>query len=83
MASNTSVLIVEDEPAIVELVSYSLRETGWKPLWRRLTAMSSAIADSSSTISTRGSFFMDSPYYRMADSIACIEVWRTSVPLTM
>jgi two-component system phosphate regulon response regulator PhoB len=30
MASNTSVLIVEDEPAIVELVSYSLRETGWE-----------------------------------------------------
>jgi two-component system phosphate regulon response regulator PhoB len=29
MAANTSVLIVEDEPAIVELVSYSLRETGW------------------------------------------------------
>jgi two-component system phosphate regulon response regulator PhoB len=26
---NTNVLIVEDEPAIVELVSYSLRETGW------------------------------------------------------
>jgi two-component system phosphate regulon response regulator PhoB len=30
MASNTSILIVEDEPAIVELVSYSLRETGWE-----------------------------------------------------
>ena len=30
MASATSVLIVEDEPAIVELVSYSLRETGWE-----------------------------------------------------
>jgi two-component system phosphate regulon response regulator PhoB len=30
MASTTSVLIVEDEPAIVELVSYSLRETGWE-----------------------------------------------------
>jgi two-component system phosphate regulon response regulator PhoB len=30
MASGTSVLIVEDEPAIVELVSYSLRETGWE-----------------------------------------------------
>jgi len=30
MAANTSVLIVEDEPAIVELVSYSLRETGWE-----------------------------------------------------
>ena len=30
MASNTRVLIVEDEPAIVELVSYSLRETGWE-----------------------------------------------------
>ena len=29
MASTTNVLIVEDEPAIVELVSYSLRETGW------------------------------------------------------
>jgi two-component system phosphate regulon response regulator PhoB len=26
---NTSVLLVEDEPAIVELVSYSLREAGW------------------------------------------------------
>ena len=26
---NTSVLVVEDEPAIVELVSYSLREAGW------------------------------------------------------
>jgi two-component system phosphate regulon response regulator PhoB len=25
----TSVLVVEDEPAIVELVSYSLREAGW------------------------------------------------------
>jgi two-component system phosphate regulon response regulator PhoB len=30
MAVNTRVLIVEDEPAIVELVSYSLRETGWE-----------------------------------------------------
>jgi two-component system phosphate regulon response regulator PhoB len=30
MASSASVLIVEDEPAIVELVSYSLRETGWE-----------------------------------------------------
>jgi two-component system phosphate regulon response regulator PhoB len=30
MAANTRVLIVEDEPAIVELVSYSLRETGWE-----------------------------------------------------
>src|SRR3954462_242018 len=30
MASTTSVLIVEDEPAIIELVSYSLRETGWE-----------------------------------------------------
>ena len=29
-ADNTTVLIVEDEPAIVELVSYSLRETGWE-----------------------------------------------------
>ena len=27
--SNTTVLVVEDEPAIVELVSYSLREAGW------------------------------------------------------
>ena len=27
--STTSVLLVEDEPAIVELVSYSLREAGW------------------------------------------------------
>ena len=26
---NTRVLVVEDEPAIVELVSYSLREAGW------------------------------------------------------
>ncbi|MFC5511287.1 response regulator [Massilia jejuensis] len=26
---NTNVLLVEDEPAIVELVSYSLREAGW------------------------------------------------------
>ena len=25
----TTVLVVEDEPAIVELVSYSLREAGW------------------------------------------------------
>ena len=30
MPSGTSILIVEDEPAIVELVSYSLRETGWE-----------------------------------------------------
>jgi two-component system phosphate regulon response regulator PhoB len=30
MASTTNILIVEDEPAIVELVSYSLRETGWE-----------------------------------------------------
>jgi two-component system phosphate regulon response regulator PhoB len=29
MADNTSVLLVEDEPAIVELVKYSLREAGW------------------------------------------------------
>ena len=29
MADNTNVLVVEDEPAIVELVSYSLREAGW------------------------------------------------------
>ena len=29
MANNTSVLVVEDEPAIVELVKYSLREAGW------------------------------------------------------
>jgi two-component system phosphate regulon response regulator PhoB len=29
MAEATRVLIVEDEPAIVELVTYSLRETGW------------------------------------------------------
>jgi len=26
---NTTVLIVEDEPAIIELVTFSLRETGW------------------------------------------------------
>lgn len=29
MADATSVLVVEDEPAIVELVTYSLREAGW------------------------------------------------------
>jgi two-component system phosphate regulon response regulator PhoB len=30
MASDkTTVLIVEDEPAIVELVTFSLREAGW------------------------------------------------------
>jgi two-component system phosphate regulon response regulator PhoB len=29
MAGTTRVLIVEDEPAIVELVTYSLREAGW------------------------------------------------------
>jgi len=29
-AMETTVLVVEDEPAIVELVSYSLREAGWK-----------------------------------------------------
>jgi two-component system, OmpR family, phosphate regulon response regulator PhoB len=29
MADNTRVLIVEDEPAIVELLKYSLREAGW------------------------------------------------------
>ena len=29
MAENTTILIVEDEPAIVELVKYSLREAGW------------------------------------------------------
>jgi two-component system phosphate regulon response regulator PhoB len=29
MSKNTSVLVVEDEPAIVELVKYSLREAGW------------------------------------------------------
>jgi two-component system phosphate regulon response regulator PhoB len=29
MAESTRVLIVEDEPAIVELVTYSLREAGW------------------------------------------------------
>jgi two-component system phosphate regulon response regulator PhoB len=29
MADTTSVLVVEDEPAIVELVTYSLREAGW------------------------------------------------------
>ncbi|MFC0252470.1 response regulator [Massilia consociata] len=29
MADNTSILVVEDEPAIVELVKYSLREAGW------------------------------------------------------
>jgi len=30
MADVTSVLVVEDEPAIVELVTYSLREAGWE-----------------------------------------------------
>ncbi|GAB3465512.1 phosphate regulon transcriptional regulator PhoB [Massilia terrae] len=30
MANPTRVLIVEDEPAIVELVKYSLREAGWE-----------------------------------------------------
>jgi two-component system phosphate regulon response regulator PhoB len=30
MAEPTKVLIVEDEPAIVELVTYSLREAGWE-----------------------------------------------------
>jgi two-component system phosphate regulon response regulator PhoB len=30
MSKNTSVLVVEDEPAIVELVKYSLREAGWE-----------------------------------------------------
>jgi two-component system phosphate regulon response regulator PhoB len=29
MANNTTVLVVEDEPAIIELVKYSLREAGW------------------------------------------------------
>jgi two-component system phosphate regulon response regulator PhoB len=29
MADTTKVLVVEDEPAIVELVTYSLREAGW------------------------------------------------------
>jgi two-component system phosphate regulon response regulator PhoB len=29
MADNTRILVVEDEPAIVELVTYSLREAGW------------------------------------------------------
>jgi len=29
MADSTRVLVVEDEPAIVELVKYSLREAGW------------------------------------------------------
>jgi len=29
MADMTSVLVVEDEPAILELVKYSLREAGW------------------------------------------------------
>jgi two-component system phosphate regulon response regulator PhoB len=30
MADNTRVLVVEDEPAIVTLVTYSLREAGWE-----------------------------------------------------
>jgi len=29
MADSTRILVVEDEPAIVELVKYSLREAGW------------------------------------------------------
>ena len=37
--------------------SPSSAQIGSKPLWRRLTAISSAIEDSSSTIRTRG-FFM-------------------------
>ncbi len=31
-ADKTTILIVEDEPAIVELVSYTLREGGWHPM---------------------------------------------------
>jgi two-component system phosphate regulon response regulator PhoB len=30
MADSTRILVVEDEPAIVELVTYSLREAGWE-----------------------------------------------------
>jgi two-component system phosphate regulon response regulator PhoB len=30
MADTTRILVVEDEPAIVELVTYSLREAGWE-----------------------------------------------------
>lgn len=31
-ADKTTILIVEDEPAIVELVSFSLKEAGWNPV---------------------------------------------------
>lgn len=30
-ADKTSILVVEDEPAIVELVSFTLKEAGWQP----------------------------------------------------
>ena len=43
-----------------------------KPLWRRLTAISSAIAGSSSTIRMRGRFFM-AMRQRTIDSISSIE----------
>ncbi len=31
-ADKTTILIVEDEPSIVELVSFTLKEAGWQPL---------------------------------------------------
>eukprot|EP01139_Manchomonas_bermudensis_P000841 Amastigsp_a968_5.p3 type:complete len:108 gc:universal Amastigsp_a968_5:695-372(-) len=38
--------------------SPSIAQIGWKPLWRKLTAISSAMAGSSSTIRTRGTVFI-------------------------
>src|SRR5688572_23132781 len=32
MAAETTILIVEDEPAIVELVTFSLRDAGWNTI---------------------------------------------------
>ncbi|MBV8664964.1 MAG: response regulator [Burkholderiaceae bacterium] len=32
VADKTTILVVEDEPAIVELVSFALREAGWNPV---------------------------------------------------
>jgi len=31
-ADKTTILVVEDEPAIVELVSFTLKEAGWNPV---------------------------------------------------